>query len=354
MLVVNCRFLSQKVTGTQKFAIEICKELYKEYKDTIFIAPPSIVQKDIADTLNVKIVGIRFHKVVSLLGLPANLLWEQLFVPFYLRKYGSKLPLLNLVNVAPILYNYNYVVLHDTAFKKFPQFFNKYFVILYNVLVPIILKKAQQIFTVSYFSKSEIENYYPFTKGKIKVIYNAIDENVKKNREDIQKEPYILTVGSLEPRKNISKLISAMNLNKNIKLIIVGDKNTKIFDNNDFNIESNNIIFTGYIGDEQLKELYENATLFIYPSIYEGFGIPPLEAQNYGIPVIVSDIEVFREIYADSVYYVNPYTSEQMYKGIQKVYNDKELQFKLKAKGYENVKRYSWKNSAKKMIECLK
>ena len=356
MLVVNCRFLSQKITGTQKFAIEICKELNAEYKDIMFIAPPNIIQKEIANKLNVKIVGSRFYKVVSFLRLPANLLWEQLFLPYYLKKLDNNVPLLNLVNVAPIFYNYNYIVLHDIAFKRFPHFFNKYFLLLYNILVPRILKKAQKIFTVSYFSKSEIEKYFPYSKGKIEVIYNAIDDNLQKNNCDTHKEPYVLTVGSLEPRKNISKLINAMSINNNIKLVIVGDKNSKVFDNvyDNLNLNIENVVFTGYIENEELQELYENATAFIYPSIYEGFGIPPLEAQNYGIPVIISDIEVFREIYGESVYYVNPHESEHIYNGIEKVFNNKKLQLELIKNGYDNIKRYSWKNSAKKMMACLK
>ncbi len=114
-----------------------------------------------------------------------------------------------------------------------------------------------------------------------------------------------------------------------------------------------NIVFTGYVNNKKLNNLYKNATSFIYPSIYEGFGIPPLEAQSFGVPVIVSDIEVFREIYGDSVFYINPYDTQNILNGIHKVMNDKDLQSELIEKGYKNINKYSWKKSARKIFHSI-
>lgn len=300
-----------------------------------------------------KIIGYKSYKWFRFLRLPSGLLWEQLILPFYIRKKYSNAILLNLINLAPVFYKYNAVVLHDVAFKKYPGFFKKIFLLVYNTLVPIILKRAKKIFTVSEFSKSEIINLFKINENKISVIYNAIDNKLK-SRIDEKKDKYILAVGSLEPRKNISKLIDVISNQEDIKLIVVGEQNSKVFNSNTDIKVSNNIKFTGYIDSNELEIFYQHATVFIYPSLYEGFGIPPLEAQSFGIPVVVSDIPVFHEVYGDSVSYVNPYSSTDILYGIKKLIGDEELQHSLIDKGYENVKKYSWNKSAVKLLKCLK
>jgi glycosyltransferase involved in cell wall biosynthesis len=353
MLIVNCRFLSQKITGTQKFASEICKELIKQEKDIVFLSNPNILQKDIAKELNVKIIGHKSYKWFKLFKLPSGLLWEQLILPFYIKNNYPNAKLINLINLAPILYENNVVVLHDVAFKKYPEFFKKIFLLVYNTLVPIILKRAKKIFTVSEFSKSEIVEFFKVDDKKIDVIYNAVDNKIKFKIEE-KKEKYILAVGSLEPRKNISKLIEVISNQEDLNLIIVGEQNSKVFNSNTDIKVSNNIKFTGYVDNNELEILYQYATAFIYPSLYEGFGIPPLEAQSFGIPAIVSDIPVFHEVYDDSVLYVNPYSSTDILEGIKKLMSDDTLQYSLIEKGYENIKKYSWDKSAKKLLKCLK
>jgi len=354
MLIINCRFLSQKITGTQKFAIEICKEIKKQNKNVLFLSNPNILQKEIASNLEVKIVGEKSYKLFKFLKLPSGLLWEQLILPLYIKKYYPNAKLLNLINLAPILCENNYVVLHDVAFKKYPEFFKKIFLLVYNILVPIILKRAKKVFTVSEFSKSEITNFFKIDNKKIEVIYNAIDNVENKKTKAMNNEKYILAVGSLEPRKNMLRLIDAISQQDKYKLIIVGEQNSKVF-NGKINIDKvDNIEFTGYVDDKTLNELYNNATVFVYPSIYEGFGIPPLEAQKFGIPVILSDIEVFHEVYGNSVYYVDPYNNKSILNGILRVIEDKNLQKKLMLAGYENIKKYSWRKSTKKILNILK
>ncbi len=353
MLVVNCRFLSQKITGTQKFASEICKELKKQDENIVFLSNPNILQKDIADELDVKIIGAKSYRWFKFFKLPSGLLWEQLILPFYIKKNYPNATLLNLINLAPVLYENNAVVLHDVAFKKYPEFYKKIFLFVYNTLVPVILRRAKKVFTVSEFSKSEIVKFFKINDKKIDVIYNAIN-NSEKVKINNKKDKYILAVGSLEPRKNISKLIEVLSKEEDIKLIIVGEQNSKVFTGNTNIKVSGNIKFTGYVDYNKLESLYQNATAFIYPSLYEGFGIPPLEAQSFGVPVIVSDITVFHEVYDDSVLYVDPYCSEDMLKGIKNIMSDEDLQHSLIEKGYKNIKKYSWDKSARKILECLK
>lgn len=348
MLVVNCRFLSQKITGTQKFAVEICKEIKRNRDNVLFLSNPNIMQKKIARELDVKIIGNKSYKIFRFLKLPSGILWEQVILPIYLKKRYKNAKLLNLVNLAPIFYDNNFVVLHDVAFKIFPKFYNKFFLLVYNILVPIILKKAKKIFTVSNFSKNEISRVFNVDKQKIFVIYNGVSfvepHNIKNNKD------YVLSVSSLEPRKNITKLIKSFSLTSKLRLVLVGEKNTSVFSDN-ININNfDNIVFTGYLSDDELKKIYQEAKIFVYISLYEGFGIPPLEAQSFGIPVVLSDINVFREIYEDSVMYVNKDDENNIINVINEVYNNPKLANDLKRKGYENVKRYSWAKSTQKLL----
>ncbi len=349
MLVVDCSFLSQKITGTQKFASEICKALKKQDDSIVFVSHPNILQKELAEKLNVKIIGHKSYKLFRFLRLPGGLLWEQLVLPFYVNKHYNGAKLLSLVNIAPIFYKNNIFALHDVAFKRYPEFFKTLFLMVYNTIIPIALKRAKKVLTVSEFSKKEIVKFFTVDESKIDIVYNAVLNQKKETNKD-RTEKYILAVGSIEPRKNISRLIEAMAELNGIKLIIVGGQNSKVFNGNIDKQSNINIKFTGYVKDSELEKLYANATAFIYPSIYEGFGIPPLEAQSFGIPTIVSDIEVFHEVYEDSVYYVDPYDISSIQSGIKKVMDDKQLQLLLIKRGYENVKKYSWEKSAKKIL----
>ena len=149
MLTVNSRFLTQNITGVQRFAIEISKQLKKLLNSKIqFVAPKNIIHKDLAEELDVKVIGYN-----------TGHLWEQIDLPLYLSSIGKPL-LLNLSNTAPLFYKNKIVTIHDVAFKRFPQTYSFKFRMFYNLLIPIILKNSKHILTVSEFSKNEINKIY--------------------------------------------------------------------------------------------------------------------------------------------------------------------------------------------------
>lgn len=346
MIYVNARFLTQKVTGVQRFAIEIIKRIKNALGNDIqLVSPSNIIQEDLAKELDTKIIGkTKGH------------LWEQITLPYYLHLKGAPL-LLNFCNTAPVTYSNSIVTIHDLAALAYPSWFSIKYGIAYKLLMPLISKKSKGIITVSSYSKNEIHNILNIKKDKINIVHCAISINLKKTESIMPKSNYILFVGSIDPRKNIERLIKSMAfLPEKISLIIVGGKNN-IFNQQNFNCPENirnRIEFTGYVTDEMLEKLYNNAKVFIYPSLYEGFGIPPLEAQACGCPVVCSNATSLPEVCGNSVLYCDPYNINDISAKIKMVLDDEKLQRNLIAKGFENIKRFSWEASSKKIIEIIR
>jgi len=230
--------------------------------------------------------------------------------------------------------------------------------LFYKLVIPNIIKSSKHIFTVSEFSKNEIIDFYKVDKNQISVIYNAVNQIFKPDIENT-KERYILAVSSLNYQKNFHSLIKAFNLldNKDIKLYLVGNMNRNFASLDLLNLIENNknIVFKGRVDDDALVKLYSNALCFAYPSLYEGFGIPPLEAQACGCPVVCSNVASLPEVGGEkSVIYCNPYDIVDIKEKIELVLDDDELQSDLRRRGFENIKRFSWEKSANKIIEIVK
>lgn len=345
MLFVNARFLTQNITGVQRFAIEISKQLkFKLGDGVLFLSPKNIVHDEIAEDLCVRTIGKNGGHI-----------WEQLDLPVYIKREGNPL-LLNLANTAPVFYKNKICVVHDIAYERFPQTFNWKFRLFYKFVIPKILKNSRKIITVSKFSRNEISQLYGMQSDRIDIVYNSVNTKFKNTCIE-NKKKYILAVSSLHYQKNFHSLIGAFDGlgDEDIKLFLVGEINKNFNNLNLFEkIKNNtNIIFVGRVSDEELTKLYSNAICFVFPSFYEGFGIPPLEAQACGCPVVCSNASSLPEVYGDSVVYFDPYNVEDMRDKIQMVLNDENLQNELRSKGFENVKRFSWERSAKQIIEIM-
>lgn len=274
----------------------------------------------------------------------------------------------------PIKAKKRIVTIHDVfhlAFSNYYKFWERKYV---NFLVRSAIKISNVVITVSNFSKEEIIKYTNLDPHKIEVIYNGVDVNIFKvyEKEILNKvrlkynlpDKFILYVGNVKPHKNIKNAIKAFEIFsekcKDFYLVIVGKKegfykgDKEVF----YILEGNKslskrIIFTGSIGKEDLSLIYNIASLLLFPSLYEGFGLPPLEAMACGCPVVASDIPVIREIYGDAVYYVNPFDPWNMAEGILDVEEDKEMRDELISKGFERAKNFPWENSGRKHLELI-
>ncbi|NLP58827.1 glycosyltransferase family 4 protein [Lutibacter sp. B1] len=341
MIYINARFLTQPITGVQRFAIEISKQLKEILGDELqLVSPKNILDINLATELGVKIIGRKKGHV-----------WEQIDLPNYLNKNNSPL-LLNFCNTAPLFYKNKISTVHDIAFIKYPESYSFLFKLIYKNIIPRLLSVSKHVLTVSEFSKKEICDYYNIESNKISVVYNAVSKKIK-NKEE-KREKFILALSSLNLQKNFHGMLKAFEMVGCIetKLLIVGG-NSKSFSNVNLIGRNKNVKFLGRITDDELVDLYNKAKLFVFPSFYEGFGIPPLEAQSCGCPCLVSNQASLPEVYGESVVYFNPYDISEMSSKIRLALNDEKLLEELKFKGLKNSKKYDWEVSAQKILKIL-
>ena len=203
--------------------------------------------------------------------------------------------------------------------------------------------------------KNEIIRLIGIPDEKIMVIHNAVSGAIRKQQSHGtgKKRRYILSVASLDPRKNLARLVEAYKMagiDKEIDMALAG-KPDPVFN---MALPADILAYSaGYVPDDELSALYENAALFVYPSLYEGYGIPPLEAMSLGCPVILSDIPVFREIFGDAAHYVDPLDTCSICDGILHVLRNETYRKELIHRGHEQVKLYSWEKSADRLASII-
>lgn len=332
------------MTGVNRFAYEMCKSLFSiSDLDIILLCPRNINPEYDVDKFK-----------ILYWGTGTSHFWEQFVLPLFFL-FKRKYLLINFSGLGPIIIKRQFITIHDISFWEHPSWFAKTYYYYYRLLTPCIAKRSEHILTVSQFSMNEILKHINIPKDKISVIYNAVSENFYSNRfitTKAEKKNYILSIGSIEPRKNFLKLIEAYNkLNIDIDLLIIG-KTNKIFRKIDLSCDKTPV-FINHLTDHELISIYSDATLFIYPSVYEGFGLPPLEAIAAGCPAIVSDIDVFHEVFDNSVLYFNPHDSDDISKCIEYVLNNPEAITDFETKREMIIEKYNWNKSCEKLIGII-
>ena len=296
-----------------------------------------------------------------------DFLWTQLYLPFHLRKKNIDFFFAPSYIAPIILHCPFFVVIYDTTFKLYPQKADKLFRLYLNFLMPAVLRKASKIITLSTNSKMDIIKYFQVPEEKIEVIYGAADLSFQIADNDATRtkirerfhlpEKYILNVNVLEPRKNIETLLLAYDRIKKAhdppcKLVIVGGRGwgyKSIFQTvSDLRLEKD-VVFTGFVPDEVLNYLYNMAEVFVFPSLYEGYGLPVIEAMACGCPVISSNKASLPEVVGDSGLLVDPEDIEAMAAAIWKVISNPRLNQDLRKRSLERSKHFSWENSGQKL-----
>jgi len=336
-IIINGRFLTHRITGVERYARELVAELDRLVKkgELEIAVPPETI--DIPVYKNVKVVHT---------GKLHNRLWEHISFPLYVVKNNGIS--LNLCNVAPLI-SPGIVCIHDVRIKAAPQHFSRKFLIWYSLLFYNAVKRAKVVITVSEFSKREIIKYYHMDAGKIFVIPNAwqhyerIGFNEKTlEKYGLQKNNYYFSMCSLEPNKNFRWIAEIAKQKPKQIFVAAGSVNKTVFKNGLGFRCPKNMKLVGYVNDEEAKTLMRDCKAFLFPTFYEGFGIPPLEAMAAGAKcIVVSDTEVMHEIFGDSVVYINPkhaFMPENLTTG-------KEINGVLE--------HYSWKKSACKLKKCI-
>jgi glycosyltransferase involved in cell wall biosynthesis len=336
MLYVNTRFLYQKTTGVQRYA----KNILAHFPNYQSITPPSWASK-----------GVKGH------------LWEQSYLPLQIKKNDL---LWSPTNTGPLYLKQQVITIHDLSWLEHPEWFKKSFALQYRFIASHLVKNCRHILTISKYTKEKIIEHYKIDEKKISVIYCGIDIIEEKNLTNTfspkitsleHDKPFLLFVGSIEPRKNIKRLLQAWKItNQSIQndynLVIVGSEG-KVFKEQNINFNESHIKIFGYVSDSELVYLYKKASALIYPSLYEGFGLPPLEAMKYGLPVISSNVTALPEAVGDSALMCDPYSVEDIANKINDLLENETLQKELTTKGFEQIKKFSWKNTSESTYDIL-
>lgn len=330
-VIINGRFLTQTLTGVQRYANEILLELDKIVGNDQYILaiPPNCK----APTLN----NIKVRKI----GKHKDILWEQLDLAFYAKKYH--LLLLNFCNVAPILYP-GIVCIHDMNVRENPQFYSMRFRWWYFFVYFFMIKKAERIVTVSEYSKKEILKYYRYCANYIHVIPNSWQhlDRIKSDKKvldkfDLIEGEYYFSLGSLELNKNLKWITETAKKNPDYIFAIAGKSIQRVSGDKGVVEKADNVKLLGYVSDSEMKMLMKSCRAFLFPSLHEGFGIPPLEALSQGADVIISGLSSLPEIFEDAAQYIDPFNFQ---------YNIDDFKGSTMEEKRKILNKYSWKKSA--------
>ncbi|MFE5407273.1 glycosyltransferase family 4 protein [Microbacterium sp. NPDC056569] len=347
-VVVNCRFLTQPLTGVQRFAQRIARELVDARADVQLVAPPGDLRPSELDGLVLQI------------GSGGGHYWEQIALPRALRSLGSPL-LVNLMNTAPIVYQPQISTIHDLGFLRNPDSYSWRYRQAYRVLTPLTIRSSKVVVTVSEFSRRELQLEYPKLEPTVCVVPNAVDPILMATEgtpvADLLESPFFLSVGSLSAHKNVSRALAAFNLFRrnhgpSFRYAIVGQSARAFSDH--AHASGSSVKWLGRVTDSELAWLYRHCTAYVFPSLYEGFGIPPLEAQALGAPVISSARAPMTQVLgSDGAEWVDPLSVEDLARAMCEVAGSKDRQSALSSAGRRNAENYTWLSSARTLAETI-
>lgn len=347
-LAINGRFLTRAPTGVDRFATELLRAWLLRWGTGHFVR--TLVPSQ-SSARQVEGLPLRAEGVGRLRGHA----WEQ----FELAGHCSEDLLLNLCNTGPLRRRNQLVVLHDAGVVARPSTYSLAFRSWYRWLFAGLMKNASTVATVSRFSADELMRYVG-RRASIELIFGAGEHVLRAGadrkilaRLGVSDRPYVLAVGSLTPNKNFAGVVRAAALLKdlNVKIVTAGGANARVF--NGVRLANDALISAGYVTDGELRALYESASCFVFPSFYEGFGLPPLEAMHCGCPVLVSDRASLPEVCGQAAVYCDPDDPADIAQQLRRVLSSVSLRSELRAAGFERARQFSWARSAGMLNELL-
>jgi len=349
----NCTYIRGLLSGLSQvdkenhyilYAINLNHPFYQKFKNS----------------KNFRLKALKYKRPIF--GIPISLAKES---------YVDKLDILHVQYNAPPIHRGKLIVtIHDLAFIHFPETFDRFQRYRLKILVPLNAKKAKKVLCGSHYSKKDISEFYKIEKSKIEVIPygvtafgNVAERDSEKSKNILAKygikEKFIFSLGRLNERKNLSSLISAYKDLRDsgaldFKLAIGGNKDFlfgKVLTEIKRSGYENDIILTGYVDDKDLPILFRNAEFFVYPSLFEGFGLPPLEAMANGCPVIASNVSSIPEVVGDAGILIDPNSVDEISHAMNKVTSNPDLKEEMREKGLEQVQLFNWETTARKTLD---
>jgi glycosyltransferase involved in cell wall biosynthesis len=283
--------------------------------------------------------------------------WEQFELPF---TYPDRW-LLNLCNTAPVFRRRQAVLIHDAQVALHPDSYSWAFRSWYKVMIRMVSWRADLVFTVSEFSKAALEQHGLVPVGKLIVVRNGIDHmaRITADRSAVARlgfgdSPYILALGSLAPHKNLAMLLDAFVAAElpAVDLVVAGGGNSRVFQRADLP-QATNIRYAGRVSDAELKALYEGALAFAFPSLSEGFGLPPLEAMSMGCPVVATTGGAVPEVCGDAAIYADPLDPRAWRDALRTIVTDGDLRADLGRRATARAGLFLWRDAAVQMLDAL-
>jgi len=368
---IDIRVIGKKCTGDEVYFFNLVKNLAaidKANKYFLFTDRDQEKDSDLAREIEKLELGSNFK--IIFLNSPNRFWWNLWALPNYLRQ--NPVDIFHTQYIAPFWLPKNIklvLTIHDISFNFFPKYIKKSDLFFLKTLLPRSIRRANKIITVSQSEQEQIINFYKIQPEKIDFVYNGVDyENFAKEFSEEEKEKvrqkynlpqkFLLYIGTFQPRKNIPVLIEAIK-SLDIKLILAGNRNARNFDKkiNEV-IEKNNfqnkVIFPGWIDEEDKPALLQIADCFVFPSLYEGFGIPIVEAMAAGTPVISSNKTSLPEVGKDGALFCDPKNTDEFSKRIYQAIADENLKADIIKRGSEIAKLYSWQKTAEKTLNMYK
>ncbi len=331
VVAVNGRFRAHKITGVQRYAEELSRRLSGHIK---MVEPKR-----------------------KLKGAPGHV-WEQVALP---ARVGSGI-LWSPCNTGPCWFHRQVVTIHDLFALEHPEWFSKNFARCYRMIVPTLIRKVRRVIAVSEYTKSRIMRWTGVPGNKITVIHNGVGREFRPQNETaiaaarralgLPVGRYLLSVASLEPRKNVPRILEAWqkalpSIAPDWHLVLAGRLSTdSAFAPLDSKPLPPRVILPGYVEEQYLPGLYGGAASFLFPSLAEGFGLPPLEAMACGTPVLTSRCSSLGEVAGKAAVLVNPLHTDEIARGIHTLVFDNRMREYLRREGLQQASRFSWDSSA--------
>ncbi|WP_027453682.1 glycosyltransferase family 4 protein [Segatella baroniae] len=345
MITINGQFTARRVTGQERFALEMIIELDKicEKGQYELVVPQNAF--NIPTLQNISIIKY---------GKAKGSAWEQIFFAWYMITHPKNISL-NLLTIMPV-FKPGIICIHDMSYRTHPEYCKTVYMKIsryWHLFQEELAKRFSPIlFTVSEYSKNQMIKNLNIPFEKITVLGNGWDhfksvkqdDSIKNRNPALFEKPYFFSLGSLAPNKNIKWVIEVAKKHPQYNFLIAGKANLRSYGTEYNEVELKNVFFLGYISDGEVKYLMSNCKAFIFPSFYEGFGIPPLEALSVGAKCIVAESSCLPEIFDNTVFWIDPYDTN--------INLDKLISNHISAPNHV-LEKYTFKNFAIKLHESL-
>ncbi|MBC8122390.1 MAG: glycosyltransferase family 4 protein [Gemmatimonadaceae bacterium] len=357
-IIVNGSFLKRQVTGVARYAREVTKRLLQH--ENVLVACDDLSVCTELDPQ--RVLHVPRSWAGRALGSKA---WSQLDLP---RRVGSHV-LWSAENIGPLGVRNHVLTIYDIAALEHPEWFRCDFVATYRFYLPRLIKQVKAVTTISEYSRARIVEWFRLSEEQVSVAPCAVDARFQpcptheiaavRGRYNLP-ERYILSVSSLEPRKNLRNLLEAWRRlaeqdRDGVGLVIAGERG-KVFANDDYRMlleRLPSVTFTGYFPDGDLPALYSGALGLVYPSLYEGFGLPPLEAMACGTPVITCNNTSLPEVVGEDALFVEPLEPDSIAGALALLIKDEPLRLKLAQRGRQRAGLFDWDRSAQLIYRKL-